>query len=523
MANHAAARHGGSTDPQELSHALIDAIQRNSYNRAYALLRRIKREHIALREEDAKEALIYALCSTLRLFRAVHETLFPNGTDATMSFCTDVEFHLSKEAHIEGSLLLLAAAFDKPEHARYLIDMGYDANGCPPYARPYELPPQAVSITDPLSSLFSLTAMEPFLLSDCSPLAAAILFGSAIVIDVFTGRSDVQREENASVCRAAAFVLSDPLGRHSGPMQEMCVNTVFTAWPFYDRGGHGAGLPRFPLDAIADICTPELFEQQLRSWQRNEEEARAALEVLAAGDFWTTEQNAAAMAQKLRLLASLFPALCREAWSSDFFLTVLCRVGMQDKAFADCCLSLLGDTVNLTEAFSVRPPDKELSALLRRLHGKRLVINADGFDLGVSRTTVMQLLASAEIEPSCFPSGLSALASWLLHRADVKLLRHPKVRSLLRYEPREALIDAIRQVQNNSVRAVLLSVDSTPEPDAVRAARYARYGGCTTFEKTLESKLPGQKVYSLFRCTPIAKILEENHRQDWRSSTFDLL
>lgn len=514
MANHSAAKRGSPADPQAIAYALIDAIHAGSYSRAYALLRQIEREHITLSEEHAKEALVHATCCTLRLFRTTYETLFPNGTDATMSFCGGIELHQKNSSHIEGSLLLFAAAFDRPEHARYLLDRGYDANGVPPHTSSDAFPPQTVSITA-VQFPFSPTGKElrlPFVLSDCSPLAVAILFGSVDVIDVFTERSDVQREENASVCRATAFVLNDPPDRHSGAvpedqysraMQEMCVNAVFPSNILSSLAGCGREFPRFPLDAIADVCTPELFEQQLRSWPRSEEEVRAALKVLADGRPWINKQSAADTAQKLRHLASIFPELCGEAWSAGFFLTVLCRVGGQEEAFADCCLSLLGDTVDLTWALSVLPlmPDKALSALLHRLRGKRLVINVDAFGFSMSPMTLKLLLSSAEIEPSCFSSGLSALASKLLRKADMKLLRLPKVRALLCREPREALSDAVRRAKNISVRALLLSLDSAPESDEVRAARYARYG-C---------------------CADLAKSLKENHAQEQGDSIFDLL
>lgn len=507
MENLSAAKLRSSSDPQVLAYALINAIHEGTYSRAYALLRQMEREHITLSEENAKEALVQSLCCTLRLFRTTYETLFPNGTDATMSFRSDIEFRQTKFSHIEGSLLLFAAALDRPEHARYLIEKGYDANGLPPHANSDAFPPQTVKLSGAIESDSSSCAgNKPVLFSDCSPLAVAILFGSVGVIDLFLEPSDVQQEENASVCRATAFVLNGAPNHHCEPIQalcvELCVNSVFPSYFLSSTIEGGGELPRFPLNAIVDVCTPELFEQQLRSWPRREEEARAALKALADRGFQAeNEQGMADMTQKLRLIASLFPALCRESWSSGFFLNVLCHIGMREEAFADCCLSLLGDTVDLTWAIPAlwQMSDKELSALLRRLHGKRLVLNADVLVFEMSLKAFRLLLASAEIEPSCFPNGLSACARWMLSTADMKLLRHPKVLSFLRYEPREALADAVRQTKQVSVRALLLSVDSTPESDEVRAARYANYSCCPA----------------------LAELLETKHTQSWCDSIFD--
>ena len=70
---------------------------------------------------------------------------------------------------VEGSLLLIAAANDRPEHVRYLLSKGYNANGVPPHEQDPTLPTQTI---------FFIQDAKGTSIPDCTPLAAAIFFGA---------------------------------------------------------------------------------------------------------------------------------------------------------------------------------------------------------------------------------------------------------------------------------------------------------------------------------------------------------
>lgn len=126
---------GAGGKEQPLPKQLIRAIEDKEYNRAYALLRRMRREGVALEEGKRAEALADALTCTLKLFKTLYEQVFADVPDEgvwlTTSFervCGSVSLH----GCVRGTLLTLAAALDRPEHAKYLIEKGYDVNGLLP-------------------------------------------------------------------------------------------------------------------------------------------------------------------------------------------------------------------------------------------------------------------------------------------------------------------------------------------------------------------------------------------------------
>ena len=67
---------GAGGKEQPLPKQLIRAIEDKEYNRAYALLRRMRREGVALEEGKRAEALADALTCTLKLFKTLYEQVF---------------------------------------------------------------------------------------------------------------------------------------------------------------------------------------------------------------------------------------------------------------------------------------------------------------------------------------------------------------------------------------------------------------------------------------------------------------
>lgn len=102
---------GAGGKEQPLPKQLIRAIEDKEYNRAYALLRRMRREGVALEEGKRAEALADALTCTLKLFKTLYEQVFADVPDEgvwlTTSFervCGSVSLH----GCVRGTLLTLA-------------------------------------------------------------------------------------------------------------------------------------------------------------------------------------------------------------------------------------------------------------------------------------------------------------------------------------------------------------------------------------------------------------------------------
>ena len=72
---------GAGGKEQPLPQQLIRAIEEKEYNRDYALLRRMRREGVALDEGKRAEALADALTCTLKLFKTLYEQVFADVPD----------------------------------------------------------------------------------------------------------------------------------------------------------------------------------------------------------------------------------------------------------------------------------------------------------------------------------------------------------------------------------------------------------------------------------------------------------
>lgn len=315
---------------------------------------------------------------------------------------------------------------------------------------------------------------------ECTPLAAAIACGSAAALGVLMEHGDGQWTQDPSACRAMA--LAPSANEQWNARHEICVNTVLSA---ADDPLARSGLSnvRLPLREIVDVCTPELFAQQVLTFHRNKEEVCTAIEgliqagVLGRGAY-RAFQKINASVEKMKLLASEFPALCREKRVAGAFLAGLCCINAADETYWNCCIELWGDTVDLTwaadEIFEL--PQKALRSLLLRLKGKRIVINADAFSgICPCAATLKKLLRCAEVEPSCFPRGLSGLAHRFLYQPDPELLRDVGAVRYLRREPRNALKKELERVKNTAVRSMILLACGTHETAAVNKEHLKDY------------------------------------------------
>ncbi len=488
---------GAGGKEQPLPKQLIRAIEDKEYNRAYALLRRMRREGVALEEGKRAEALADALTCTLKLFKTLYEQVFADVPDEgvwlTTSFervCGSVSLH----GCVRGTLLTLAAALDRPEHAKYLIEKGYDVNGLLPPTPgiseeeaewemgfdKYSFVKVSVPKTDDPKC-----AGGTILIRECTPLAAAIAGASLTTAELFSKRDDVWREESPAVCCAVAYALNPNRGIENMPeeceigmFQRWCAEDVFPELrqEIFSDEPHTERLPKLRLDAIVGICTPKLLEQQLRLWTRSEEEAHPALKNLAVeSDYWMNDSRA--YKAKFLMFKQYFPAMCHEAWAAGAFLSALRRPDMQDASFTECCLGLWDDAIDLTWVSYLEP--KKDAAFLRCLDGRRVLLNADAFSVVRCEKEGTAELAywinRADIEPSCFTEGVSVLSYCLITTASVKLLREPKIQELLRHEPRDALQQALKTTKNSTVRAAVLLACKSGSLPSGNAARLAEY------------------------------------------------
>lgn len=455
---------------------LAHAVREKRYSRAYALLHKIKRENLVLAEEEKAGVLVDGLRCSLRLFQMLYEQLVGDGGEPEPGRWGGYPArHNMRFGEADGSLLLLAAAFDRPEHIRYLIEKGAEADRSPSVQR------EQIVVVQPERDEDEIFFMgEGVSILECTPLAAAIACGSAAALGVLMEHGDGQWTQDPSACRAMA--LAPSANEQWNARHETCVNAVLSAADD-PLARSDLGNVRLPLREIVDVCTPELFAQQVLTFHRNKEEAYTAIERLIQAGVWgrgayqpLPKINAAA--EKMKLLASEFPALCREKRVAGAFLAGLCCINATDEMYWDCCIELWGDTVDLTwaadEVFAL--PQKALRSLLLRLKGKRIVINADAFSgMLPSAATLKKLLRCAEVEPSCFPRGLSGLAHRFLYQPDPELLRDVDAVRYLRREPRNALKKELERIKNTAVRSMILLACGTHETAAVNKERLKDY------------------------------------------------
>ena len=462
------------------------AVREKRYSEAYTLLNEIKQGNLALDDPDWKisQVLFEGLRCPIELFRALYERLVGDGP---VTGSQNINIYRMRFGYVKGSLLTLAAAFDLPEHTQYLIEKGNKVGGPKSAAlcdQTVELQPQDRKPEDLPGELelggFSLPIHGyGNVISECTPLGAAIACGSVSALGVLLKQIGERWTEDPSACRAMALAPSE--NRQWNAMHELCVNAVLRASDDPSVRS-GLGGVKLPLRGIADICTPELFAQQILTFRPDAEEVYIAVIRLIRPQFLLPlvhlVQEACAPMEKLKLLASEFPELCREKRVAGAFLAGLCSMNTEDEALWDCCMELWDGTVDLTwaadEIFALS--QKALRSLLLRLRGKHVVINADAFSR--ERTTpaaLKMLLRCVEVEPSCFRKGLSGLAHCLLHREDPKLWRDVDAVRYLRREPRNTLKNELENVRNTAVRSMLLLACGTHKAAALNRARLKDY------------------------------------------------
>lgn len=256
---------------------LAHAVREKRYSRAYALLHKIKRENLVLAEEEKAGVLADGLRCSLKLFQMLYEQLVGDGREPGRWGGFPAR-HNMRFGEADGSLLLLAAAFDRPEHVRYLIEKGAEADRSPSVQR------EQIVVVQPERDEDEIFFMgEGVSILECTPLAAAIACGSVAALGVLMEHGDGQWTQDPSACRAMA--LAPSANEQWNARHETCVNAVLSAADD-PLARSGLGNVRLPLREIVDVCTPELFAQQVLTFHRNKEEVYTAIERLIQAGVW---------------------------------------------------------------------------------------------------------------------------------------------------------------------------------------------------------------------------------------------
>ena len=437
----------------EEAQTLERAISRGRYPRAYAMLR--KRTELLTRSE-AEPCLQAALYRSPLLFRSLLEKCMPGEHTGSVL----VKLGEDTEAQVDGTLLVLAAALDRPDLVRLLLEMGYDCNSA-------GLATQEAYLYDPhgdpvpqlrpgsrggiRNNTISVMGKRGALIPCATPLAAAVACGSRRAASVLLRWPGVWKEESSTVCRAAVLALE----LYRGDPRQAVVGWVFGIPP--------SEVERLPetrcLHAgnFADFCEAELLQSQLDHGFCGEEDVRTAFQLMGerieVPDF----------VPKLQLLEQHFPQLCRERAARDVVLRYVVR------HFPDCDWQgpleqwkrLSGKEGDLSVvSMQLRElPDTELRQFLQALGpDMRLVMDADSFAPGYveSKTAVIRLLKRVRLR---YNQGLDGISSLTLNLVQGSVRRFWEAARLgaLRGEDPVRLTQYLRQEDRQDLMAAALA------------------------------------------------------------------
>lgn len=448
--------------------ALHKALQERKHAKAYELLDGLKAQ---ISGEEAAACLKAALSCSPGLFCRVVQRCKPGEYAGRVR----VELARGRAAYVRGTMLTLAAALNRPEHVRILLEAGYDCN--------------SAGITSAQAFLDGLgfpdiTMMgEASLLGDRSgassgginisgrgnwqipcvtPLAAAVVCGSKGAAQVLLRWPGVWREESGVVCRAALMALEL---YQDDPRQDTAA-LVFRA----PRG------KRFDRKRLAEtrclrveyggaFCSAEVLRSQLERGFCDETVARKLLELMAHEPRHMQKFPVRACAEKLRLLERYFPQLCRESWVTGILLReVVTRFSPKNTCpqMIRQWKRLCGEEGDLTWAsLELRwLPRKQLRILLQTLgQNTRLVMDADAVGLGpmAKHNTVMELLQHVHFRHNRGLEGISALASNLIAGGNLQLFARGAQLGAFQGEEPQALLAHLERRNQPNLRAAALA------------------------------------------------------------------
>jgi len=455
---------------------LIALLESGQHAGAHAWLNRM--EPAQLKGEEARLCLTAALRSTPGLFRKV------------LSRCPQQEYSGKAEltpkdgtqACISGTLLVLAAALNRPEHVKILLELGYDPNSAGAASAAafddmvFAISNGAAPYGDRCAAggnCLNFSGKHSWTLRNITPLAAAVACGSREAAAVLLRCRSVWKAESGVVCRAAVSALqmfqNDPRQTLAGMVFGRTRGKGFDPHTFVRSCD-------LQIEYAADFCSCELLETQIRSGFCDDTGIRRILKTFEETTLHG-RSSVRARIRKMNLLAKEVPDVCREPRAAGLFLRELarrCAKGQPHQQLLQQWRTLCGEEGDLTWAGleMYRMPRANLQTMLRELsEGTRLVMDADSFGVygREAKGELMDILSHVELRHNTGLEGISSLAENLIRIGDLRYLRKAAKLGAFAGEDPKALLAHLEQTGKNRLRALMLAYSAqTGEAPAPR-------------------------------------------------------
>ena len=427
-----------------------------------------------LRELDASDsgeqteilsAMIHADCP-LEILRKVLEHCEKGNYGAASRNLRGINAAGMPEVMVQGMLPVLAAAEDRPEHLRVLLDWGMDCN-CGSMEAAEALndpdtlflgyrahsPGTYIPCTNSAISWdacgYSATFDSTNLLESVTPLAAAIFFGNPDCVQVLLERDGLWTTETPSVSQALAMTWEYPDGAFA-EVRNLCRNPDGTPW-------------KPALGDAVTLCTCDAMAAMLEAFSWSEEDVRrAALTILAD----PAEEN------------SLYPR--RVLWDWERKLWMLGRVDLR-------ALEHPKVAGHLASKVLCRPEKRSLRVLAHQCCHGRVDLSYDVEFLGMEDTKALEdamtdmekhcvlvicrdavpphtpsqklrlLMQHTKLLPSSLFGGVSGMTCAILNTGSIRLTEYALRRGLI---PGEETTEAMLEYGKTlplAIRALLLT------------------------------------------------------------------
>ena len=454
----------------EDSKEFLKLLEERRYAKAHAWLNRVCL--LQLDGETAGECLTQALHATPHLFRKVLSRCTPKEHSGQITFrLTDKKF-----VSVRGTLLVLAAALNKPEHVKILLSHGYDPNSAGvESAAAFDR--MAFFISNKASTYgdrcgvgggyLVVSGKGGWSIHNITPLAAAVACGSREAAAVLLRCPEVWKAESGVVCRAAVSALELFAG---DPRQELA-GMVF---------GKTRGKVFYPQDLMrtcdlqiehsSDFCSYDLLETQIKFGLCDDNAARSALRLFEKNTQFNRSVVRARI-RKMSLLVKSFPVVGRESWVTGLFLRELVRRYSPEKPHVQLMKQWKrlcegeGDlTWAVGELYRMNRPN--LQQLLQALgEDTTLVMDADAFSLfgKEAKGELMDLLTHVELRHNRGLNGISALTATLLRHTDLRYLRKAAKCGAFGGEDPEELLKVLDRKGCSHLRGLILTYSGQPK------------------------------------------------------------
>lgn len=309
--------HEAKADPVS---ELCDATEERNYPAAYSALRRLEKP---LSGVEACQCLTHALSCTPRLFREILERCEP-GEYAWSKHRLPHPGRADLHIYVDGTILVLAAAMNRPRHMEILLEKGWDVNSTAPASEQTRYRTRSYgSDRDICCSKWNELWDGPlnWEIKHGTPLAAAIVCGSEDAVKTLLKRGGVKKLESAAVGLACVIALN------GSPEQRACLRLALGLRSGADDP-NGMAREFFceympDVDVIAELCTSDEFVLRLDAAPCRPERLRAAVETLTGENRLLESGTAADRDKKIFALLDRYPELEKEQGVKDRMLNAI--------------------------------------------------------------------------------------------------------------------------------------------------------------------------------------------------------